>query len=107
HCHLIAVEVSIVSGANERVNPNGFTLDQLRFKRLNREAVQSRSTVQEHRMAPGHFVENVPDFRRLAVNHLLCTAHRVDVPEILQPTDDEWLEQNQRHLLREPALVQL
>src|SRR6266487_368624 len=82
HCHLVTVEVGVVRGANERVNSNGFTLDQLRFKRLNREAVQSRSTIQEHRMASGYFIENVPYFRRLALNHLLCAAHRVDIPEI-------------------------
>src|SRR6476660_4258682 len=51
HCHLVAVEVGVVRGANERVDANRFTLDQLRFKRLNREAMQSRSTIQEHRMA--------------------------------------------------------
>src|SRR5262245_44199934 len=107
HCHLVAVKVGVVSSANERMNPNGFTLDQLRFKRLNREAVQSRSTIQEHRMAPGYFVENIPHFRRLAFDHLLRAAHRVDVPEIFEPTNDEWLEKNQRHLLRQTALIQL
>src|SRR4029453_3537905 len=107
HCHLVAVEVGVVRGANERVNANGFTLNQLRFKRLNREAVQSRSTIQEHRMAPGYFVQNVPHLRRLALDYLLCTAYRMDVPEILQPTNDERLEKNQCHLLRQTALIQL
>src|SRR6476620_2986850 len=107
HCHLVAVEVGIVSGANERVNPNGFTLDQLWFKRLNREAVQSRSTIQEHWMAPGHFIENVPYFRRLSLNHLFRAAYCVDVSEILQSANDERFEENQRHLLGQPALIQL
>src|SRR6478735_11519133 len=107
HCHLVAIEVGVVRGANERVNANGFTLDQLRFKRLNREAVQSRSTIQEHRMAPGHFIENVPYFRRLALNHLFRAPYRVDVPEIFQPSNDEWLEKHQCHLLWQPALIQL
>src|SRR5436853_783577 len=107
HCHLVAIEVGVVRGANERVNANGFTLDQLRFKRLNREAVQSRSTIQEHRMAPGYFVKNVPHFGRLALNHLFRAAYRVDVPEIFQPTNDERLEKNECHLLRQPALIQL
>src|SRR6476620_5464110 len=95
HCHLVAVEVGVVSRANERVNPNGFTLDQLWFKRLNRKTVQSRSTVQEHRMAPGYFVKNVPDLGSLSLNHLFRTAHRVDVAEIFQTTNDERLEKNQ------------
>src|SRR6266480_3521942 len=45
HCHLVAIEVGVVRGTNERVNTNGFTLDQLRFKRLNGQTVQSWSTV--------------------------------------------------------------
>src|SRR5437763_14200537 len=102
HCHLVAVKVGVVRGANERVNANGFTLDQLRFKSLNRETVQSRRTIQEDRMAPGYFVKNVPDLGRLALNHLFRAAYRVDVPEIFQPTNDERLEKNQRHLLRQP-----
>src|SRR5437870_9785427 len=81
HCHLVAVEVGVVCGANERVNANGFTLDQLRFERLNRETVQSRSTIQEHWMPSRYFVENVPHFGSLALNHLLCTAHRVHITE--------------------------
>src|SRR6476620_4989858 len=107
HCHLVAVEVGVVRGANERVNANGFTLDQLRFKRLNRETVQSWSTIQKHRMTPGYFVENVPHLRCLALDHFLCAAHCVDVAEIFQPTNDEGLEKNQRHLFRQPALIQL
>src|SRR4030095_1876609 len=69
HRHLVAIEVGVVSGANEGVNANRFALDQLRFKRLNRKTVQSRSTIQEHRMAPGYFIKNVPHFGRLAFNH--------------------------------------
>src|SRR5262249_14829300 len=107
HCHLVTVKVGVVSRANERMNPNGLTLDQLWFKCLNRKAVQSRRTIQEHRMAPGYFVKNVPHFRRLAFNHLFCAAHRVHVPEIFQATYDERLEKNERHLLRQPALIQL
>src|SRR5260370_26974564 len=107
HCHLVAIEVGVVRGANERMNANGFTLDQLRFKRLNREAVQSRSTIQEYRMAPGYFVKNVPHFGRLAFNHLFRAAYRVDVAEIFQPANDERLEENQCHLFRQPALIQL
>src|SRR5262245_52671191 len=94
HCHLVAVEVGVVRGANERVNTNGLTLNQLRFKRLNRETMQSRSTIQQHRMPSGHFVENVPDFGSLTLDHLVRAAYRVDVPEIFEPTNDERLEKN-------------
>src|SRR5436305_12891033 len=67
HCHLVAVEVGVVSGANERVNANGFTLDKLRFKSMNRETVQSRSTVQEHMLAPDILVKYVLYCVRMAL----------------------------------------
>ena len=58
-------------------------------------------------MALGDFFENVPHFRRLALDHLLRAAHGVDVAQFLQPADDERLEQDERHLLRQTALVEL
>ena len=69
--------------------------------------MQRRRAVQQHRMALRDFFENVPDFRRLALDHLLRAAHGVDVAEFLQPANDERLEQNERHLLRQTALMQL
>src|SRR6516164_193325 len=107
HCHLVTVKVGVVSCANQRMNPNGFTLDQLWFKRLNRKTVQSRSTIQEHRMTPGYFIKNVPDLWSLAFDHLFRAAYRMHIAEIFEPSNDEWLEKNQRHLLRQAALIQL
>ena len=69
--------------------------------------MQRRRAVQQHRMALGDFFENVPDFRRLALDHLLRAAHGVHVAEFLQAANDERLEQNERHLLRQTALMQL
>src|SRR4029079_14005258 len=89
------------------MNANGFTIDHLRFKRLNRETVQSWRTIQEHRVTPGYFVENIPDFGRLALDHLFSAAHCVDVPQIFEPANDERLEEDQRHLFWQPALIQL
>src|SRR6266853_4596793 len=79
HRHLVSVEVRVVSGANERMNANGFALNQLGFKSLNRQSMQSGRSIQQHRMTLGYFLENVPDLRRLALNHLLCATHGVDV----------------------------
>ena len=72
HGHLVAVEVRIISSANQRMNANGFALDQLRFKSLNGQSVQSRRAIEQHRMTLGHFIENVPDLRRLALDHLFA-----------------------------------
>src|SRR6185312_3478308 len=45
--------------------------------------------------------------RRLALNHFLGRAHGVHIAEFLEPADDEGLEQNERHFLRQTALMQL
>ena len=107
HGHLIAVEVRIVSRANQRMNANRFAFNQQRLESLDRKTVQSRRAIQQHRMALRHFFENIPDFRRLALDHFLRAAHRMHIAEFFQPTNDERLEQDERHLLRQTALVQL
>src|SRR6266404_8161235 len=103
--HLVAVEVRVVSRADERVDADGFAFDQLGFKRLDRQSMQSRRAIEQHRMTLSDFVENVPNFRRLALNHFFRAAHGVDITEILETTNNEWLEQNERHFLRQTALV--
>src|SRR5947208_14490186 len=57
-------------------------------------------------MSTRDFVENIPNFGSLALDHLLRAAHGVDVTEVFQAPDDERLEQNERHLLRQTALMQ-
>src|SRR6185437_7638654 len=77
------------------------------FESLNRQTVQRRRAVEQHRMALRHFLENVPHFGRLLLDHLARTANRVHEAEFLEPADDEWLEQYERHLLRQTALAEL
>src|ERR1044071_392108 len=89
------------------MDPNRFTFDQLWFKGLNGKTVQSRGTIQKHRMTSGDFVENVPYLGCLAFDHLLRTAYCVHVAEIFQPANNERLEKNQSHFLRQTALIQL
>src|SRR4030095_2234940 len=105
--HLVAVEVRVVSCTNERVNPDGFAFDELRIRRLERQAVQGWRGVEQHRMAFGHLLENVPHFGGLLLNHLLRATNGVHVAEFLEAADDEGLEQNERHLLRKTALMEL
>src|SRR2546430_11281396 len=69
--------------------------------------MQSGRAIEQHRMTLGHFLENVPDLRSLALNHLFRAAHRVHVTEVFQPADNEWLEKHERHLLWQTALIQL
>src|SRR6266516_56637 len=67
--------------------------------------MQGGRAIKQHRMTLGYFIENVPDLRRLALDHLFRAAHRVHVAQVLQAPDDERLEKNQRHLLGKTALM--
>src|SRR5450432_3708524 len=88
------------------MNADRFAFDQLRFKSLDRQTVQSRRAVQKNRMTFGDLLEDVPNFRGLALDHFLRAAHGVHVAEIFESADDEGLEQNERHLFRQAALIQ-
>ena len=58
-------------------------------------------------MAFGDFLEDVPDFGRLSFDHFLGRTNGVDIVHLLEPANDERLEENQRHLFRQAALMQL
>lgn len=65
HGHLVAVEVGVERGADQRVQLDRLALDQLRLERLDTEAVQRRRAVQQHRMLADHLIEDIPHFRLL------------------------------------------
>src|SRR5690606_15358269 len=64
------------------------------------------STVQHDRVLRDHFLENVPDLGLLLLDELLRALDRGDVPTLLELVVDERLEELERHLLRQTALVQ-
>ena len=105
HCHLVAVEVRVIRGTDERVNPDRFAFDQLWLEGLDRQSMQRRRAVEQHRMSAGDFIKYVPDFRCLALDHFLRAAHGVHVAEVFQSPNDERLEQNERHFLGQTALM--
>src|SRR5215469_10452675 len=82
-------------------------LDQHRLEGLDAEAVQSRRTIQQHRMLADHLFEDVPDLRPLLLNHALRRLDRAGKAVKFELRVDERLEQLQRHFLRQAALVQL
>ena len=45
-------------------------------------------------MALGYFFKNVPNLRRLALDHFFRAAHGVHVAEVFQPANNEWLEKH-------------
>ena len=104
--HLVTIKVSIVSTANERMHTDSFAFDEFWLKGLNGKTMECRSTVQENWMSLGDFIKNVPHFRCAALNHLLGRADGVNQTHFLQATNDEWLEQDESHLLRKTALIE-
>ena len=107
HGHLIAVEVGVERGADQRVNLDGLALDQHRLEGLNAQAVQRWSAVQQHRVVLDDFLEDVPHHRLLHLHHLLGLLDGGALAGLLQAVIDEGLEQLERHLLGQAALVQL
>ena len=105
--HLVAVEVGVEALADQRVDADGVAFDQHRLERLDAHAVQRRGAVEQHRVVVDHLFEDVPDLVVLALEHLLGRLDRVGVAQLLEPADDERLEQLQRDLLGQAALVQL
>ena len=106
HGHLVAVEVRVERRADQRVQLDRLALDQHRLERLDAEAVQGRCAVQEHRMLADDLLEDVPHLRSLALDQALRGLDGRGFAAQLELREDERLEQLERHLLRQSALVQ-
>ena len=107
HGHLVTVEVGVERRTHERVDLDGLALDQLRLERLDAQTVQRRCAVEQHRVLADDLFQNVPHDRALTLDHALGGLDVLGVVEIDQPLHHERLEQLQRHLLGQTALVQL
>src|SRR5260370_15956290 len=104
---LIAVEIGIERRADERMELNGLSVDQDRLERLDAEAVERRRAVEQHRVLANDFVEDVPDLRFFLFDQLLRLLDRRREALGIEPRIDERLEQFERHILRQAALMQL
>ena len=69
--HLVAVEVRVERGADERMQLDRLALDQGRLERLDAQAVQRRRAVEQHRMLADDLVQDIPDLRLLLLDELL------------------------------------
>ena len=105
--HLVTVKVSIKRGTHKRMQLNGFTFNQDRLKRLNTKTVQRWRTVQHHRVLTNNLVQNIPNFRFLFLNKLLCLLHSGRIALRIKSRIDKRLEKLQCHLLRKTTLMQL
>src|SRR5688572_19214522 len=106
HGHLVTVEVRIKSGTYERVNADRFPFHKHRLKGLYSQTMECGRTVEEHRIFANDLVENIPYFRSLFFNHLPCTLDGIDVSALFELVVDKWLEELQRHLFGQSALVE-
>ena len=107
HRHLVAVEVGVERLADQRVQLDGLALHQLRLEGLDAEAVQGRCAVEQHRVLGDDLFEHVPHLRAAALDHPLGRLDVLRVVQVDQALHHERLEQLQRHLLGQAALVQL
>src|SRR3954447_6176399 len=106
HGHLVTVEVGVERLAHQRVHLDRLALDEHRLERLQPEAVERRSAVQQHRVLLDDLLQHIPDLGDHRVDHLLGrldVLHRLALDE---PGHDERLEQLEGHQLRQAALVQ-
>ncbi len=103
--HLVAIEVGVERRASERVQLDGLAFHQHRLERLNAEAVQRGSAVQQNGMVLDDFFENVPHHRVLLLDQFLGLLDGGAMAALFQAMIDERLEQLERHLLGQTALV--
>ena len=105
--HLVAVEVSVERRTNERMDADCRTLDEHRHECLDAESVQGWGAVEQHRVILDHVGEHLPHHVGGALGETLGALDVVRVSELNELAHDEWLEEFERHLLWNTALVQL
>ena len=113
HRHLVTVEVGVERRADERVDLDRLALDQLGLEGLDAESVQRGRPVEQHGVLGDDLFEDVPHHGvpgqagRRALDHPLGGLDVLAVRQVDQTLHHERLEQLQRHLLGQTALVQL
>src|SRR5690349_16429727 len=104
HGHLVTVKVGVKSRTGQRVKLNGFSFNKHRLKRLDTETMECWCTVENHRMMPGHFFQNVPDLWLHAFQHAL-RGFEHDVFFFHQLANNERFEKLKRHFFWQTTLV--
>jgi len=105
--HLVAVEVGVERRADERVDADCGTLDEHRHECLDAESVQGWGAVEQHRVILDHVGEDLPHHVGGALGEALGALDVVRMAELNELAHDERLEEFERHLLWNAALMQL
>src|SRR3989304_590361 len=85
YSHLIAVKIGIVSGTDARMDPNRRPLDQHGIKSLDTQFMERRSTIEQHRVVTGNFIENIKASRGPALQNIFSVFYVGS-----NPTDDKF-----------------
>src|SRR6266851_4167070 len=107
HGHLVAIKVRVERGADKRVDADGFAFDENRFERLNAQTVKRRSAIEHYRMFADDVFQDVPHDGFLLLDHFLGLLDGGAMALGFELVIDEWLEELERHLLGQTALVEL
>ena len=107
HGHLVAVEVGVEGGADQGVQLDGTSIHQFRLEGLDSQTVQGRGPVEQDRVPLDHLLQHLHDLIVGALNQLLGRLDVVHDVLADQAMDHERLEQLDRHLLGQAALMHL
>ena len=106
HSHLVAIEVGVKRGADQRMDLDGAAINQHRLKSLDAEAVEGGGAVKKDRSLLDHLFQNVIDFR-LGFFHLPAGAFDIVRQSLFnEAAHDKGFEQFQSHTPGQTALVQ-
>ena len=105
--HLVAVEVGVERGADQRMELERSALDEDGLKRLDSESVQRRRAVEQNGVFLDDGLEGVPDLVLAAVDHLAGVLYIIGKLRFDKALHNEGLEKLDRHLLGQTALVDL
>src|SRR5215213_9252780 len=107
HRHLVAVEVRVEGGTDQRVDLDSLALHEHGLERLNAEAVERRRAVQEHWVLLDDVFEDVPNFGAQPLDHLLGATDVRRQGPVDEDLHHERLEELDGHQAWETALVHL
>ncbi|CDB20738.1 predicted protein [Blautia sp. CAG:52] len=105
--HLVTIEIGIERGTNQRMQLDRFTFYQDRFKCLNTQTMQCRSTVQHNRMLFDNVFQYIPYFRLYFLDHFLCIFNVMSGSVCNQFFHNERFKQLDCHLFRQTTLINL
>ena len=91
--HLVAVEVGIERGTDQRMEADCLPFDEHGEKGLDPEAMQRGCAVEQHRMIFNDRFQNVPHLRTLLLHELFRGFHGLDIASFFELLDDKRFEQ--------------